>query len=104
MAVKSDCGLRHGGTVGVAAGMEHGSRNCCGGGGGRGGRVTEMAYVVVDVVFRITKHLNKQEYKKNIYCATFPTVWYQANTETSTQHARPFAQTFYRPAYGLIGL
>ena len=50
MAVKSDCGLRHGGTVGVAAGMEHGSRNCCGGGGGRGGRVTEMAYVVAVAV------------------------------------------------------
>lgn len=98
MAVKSDCGFGHGGTVGVTAGMEHGSRNCCGGGGG--GRVAEMGCVV----FRITKHLNKQEYKKKIYCAKFPTVWYQANTETSTQSARPFAQTFYRPAYGLIGL
>jgi len=31
---------------------------------------------------------------RKIYCVKLPTVCYQANTETSTQHARPFVYTF----------
>lgn len=51
--------------------------------------------VVWAKVFRITKHLKKQVYKKT-YCAMLPTVCYQTNIDTSTQHARTFAHTFYR--------